>query len=102
MCNLYSMTRARAALLRLFRVSDNRAAAIEPKTAIFPGYVAPIVRTAEDGERESSPGRLRSAGMGETQAKADNETLAGRAINRRVEFRRLDQSLAGSRPLDAE
>ena len=47
-------------------------------------------------------GRLRSVGMGETQAKADNETLAGRAINRRVEFRRLDQSIAGSRPLDAE
>ena len=46
------MTRARAAMLRLFRVGDNRAAAVEPKTAIFPGYVAPIVRKAEDGERE--------------------------------------------------
>ena len=39
-------------MLRLFRVSDNRAAAIEPKPAIFPGYVAPIVRPADDGERE--------------------------------------------------
>jgi hypothetical protein len=38
-CNLYSMTRAREAMLRLFRVSDNRAAAIEAKPAIFPGYV---------------------------------------------------------------
>jgi putative SOS response-associated peptidase YedK len=46
------MTRAREAMLRLFRVSDNRAAAVEPKTAIFPGYVAPIVRKTDDGERE--------------------------------------------------
>jgi outer membrane protein OmpA-like peptidoglycan-associated protein len=47
-------------------------------------------------------GRLRSEGRGETQSKADNDTLAGRAINRRVEFRRLDHNVIGSRPLDAE
>ena len=52
MCNLYSITRSREAMLRLFRVGDNRAARVEPKTAIFPGYVAPIVRKADDGERE--------------------------------------------------
>ena len=52
MCNLYSMTRARDAMLRLFRVSDNRAAFVEPKSSIFPGYVAPVVRKADDGERE--------------------------------------------------
>ncbi len=52
MCNLYSMTRSREAMLRLFRVGDNRAAAIEPKPAIFPGYIAPVVRKATDGERE--------------------------------------------------
>jgi putative SOS response-associated peptidase YedK len=46
------MTRGREAMLRLFRVSDNRAVVIEPKPAIFPGYLAPIVRTADDGERE--------------------------------------------------
>jgi putative SOS response-associated peptidase YedK len=52
MCNLYSMTRSREAMLRLFRVGDNRAAAVTPKPAIFPGYLAPIVRQAADGERE--------------------------------------------------
>ena len=52
MCNLYSMTRAPEAVLRLFGVSHNRAATIDGKAAIFPGYVAPVVRKAPDGERE--------------------------------------------------
>ena len=52
MCNLYSMTRNRDAILRLFRISHNRAAAYEPRHAIFPGYQAPVVRKAADGERE--------------------------------------------------
>lgn len=52
MCNLYSQTRAREAVLRLFRIGQNRAAAFEPQDAIFPGYQAPIVRIAPDGERE--------------------------------------------------
>ena len=52
MCNLYSLTTNRQGVLRLFHVSHNRAAAFEPKDAIFPGYAAPVVRVAEDGERE--------------------------------------------------
>ena len=52
MCNLYSMTMARQAMLRLFRVSDNRATAFDPLPAIVPGHVAPVVRMAGDGERE--------------------------------------------------
>ena len=52
MCNLYSMTRNREAILRLFRISDNRAVAYELRSAIFPGYQAPVVRKAPDGERE--------------------------------------------------
>jgi putative SOS response-associated peptidase YedK len=46
------MTRAPEAVLRLFRVGHNRAAPIEGRNAIFPGYVAPVVRMADDGERE--------------------------------------------------
>jgi outer membrane protein OmpA-like peptidoglycan-associated protein len=62
---------------------------------------AEAVRLALVGYGVSSE-RLQSEGRGETQSKADNDTLAGRAINRRVEFRRLDHSVAGSRPLDAK
>ena len=47
-----------------------------------------------------NPGRLVSEGRGEGQPKAENDTLAGRAINRRVEFRRMDGF--ASRPLDAQ
>lgn len=52
MCNLYSLTRAHEAVLRLFRVGHNRAVPVESKDAIFPGHLAPVVRKAADGERE--------------------------------------------------
>lgn len=52
MCNLYSMTKAREAVIRLFKVGHNRASLFDPKDAIFPGHQAPVVRLAEDGERE--------------------------------------------------
>jgi putative SOS response-associated peptidase YedK len=55
MCNLYSMTTARQAILRLFKLSDNRAASVEPLPAIFPGRTAPVVRRAADGELELVP-----------------------------------------------
>ena len=53
MCNLYSMTSAPEAVLRLFRVGHNRAAPIESRSAIFPGNMATVVRTASDGAREA-------------------------------------------------
>lgn len=55
MCNLYSNTRSREAVRAWFGVSANRAYAFEPMPAIFPKSVAPIVRVAEDGEREMVP-----------------------------------------------
>lgn len=55
MCNLYSITAAREAMLRLFSVGHNRAAAFDPLPAIFPGHVAPVVRQSADGDRELVP-----------------------------------------------
>ena len=40
------------ALPRAALASHNRASAFDPQDAIFPGYQAPIVRNAADGERE--------------------------------------------------
>ena len=55
MCNLYSMTKTTAAITHLFRVAHNRAQVFEPLPAIFPGWSAPVVRVAADGERELVP-----------------------------------------------
>ena len=52
MCNLYSMTRNREAILRLFRVPHDRAVAVDPLPAIFAGYQAPVVVKSGDDERE--------------------------------------------------
>jgi putative SOS response-associated peptidase YedK len=52
MCNLYSQTRNIEAIRRLFRISDNRATRIDPQPSIFPGWTAPVIRRADDGQRE--------------------------------------------------
>jgi putative SOS response-associated peptidase YedK len=52
MCNLYSLNKKRDMVARFFRVSHNRTAAFKPAGAIFPRHIAPVVRCAEDGERE--------------------------------------------------
>ena len=52
MCNLYSLNKKRDMVARFFRISDNRATMFEPKDAIFPGHTAPVIRLADDGERE--------------------------------------------------
>ncbi|MFY0609952.1 MAG: SOS response-associated peptidase family protein [Hyphomicrobiaceae bacterium] len=46
------MTTNHEAVIRLFKVGHNRAEPIEAQSAIFPGGTAPIVRRADDGERE--------------------------------------------------
>ena len=55
MCNLYSQTRNVEAIRRLFRVQHNRAPVVVPQPAIFPGWTAPVIRKADDGERELLP-----------------------------------------------
>ena len=54
MCNLYSMTRNREAILRLFRISDNRATRFERLPAIFPGYEAPVNLAYSSRNRSAS------------------------------------------------
>lgn len=52
MCNFYSMTWVAEAGRRRFSASHNGAAYFDPAPAIFPGYVAAVVRNPADGERE--------------------------------------------------
>jgi putative SOS response-associated peptidase YedK len=52
MCNLYAHTRKDDDLARFLRVSHNRRTRFEPVNAIFPRHIAPVVRYAQDGERE--------------------------------------------------
>ena len=49
MCNLYAQRKPREELRGLFNISHNRAVEVEPQSSIFPGYMAPVVRKAEDG-----------------------------------------------------
>ena len=52
MCNLYSETKGQAAIRGLFRVQHDRTGNLPSFPAIFPDQMAPIVRNAEDGNRE--------------------------------------------------
>ncbi|MBE7211015.1 MAG: SOS response-associated peptidase family protein, partial [Gluconacetobacter diazotrophicus] len=55
MCNLYSITTPPDAIRRLFRVSDDRTGNAEPRPAVFPDGLAPVVRAgAEAGGRTLS------------------------------------------------
>lgn len=52
MCVLYSMTKRPDQIRDLFKNTHNLVGNIEPLPAIAPNAMAPIVRTAPDGERE--------------------------------------------------
>jgi putative SOS response-associated peptidase YedK len=52
MCNLYSMTKNQAAILALARAMRDSAGNVPIMTAIFPDFMAPVVRQAPDGVRE--------------------------------------------------
>jgi len=51
MCNLYSLTSNQDSIRRLFKAKRDRAGNTPPLPAIFPDYLAPVVRTDPDGER---------------------------------------------------
>ena len=54
MCNLYSVTTNQEAIRRLFRVGRDLTGNLPPLPGIFPDYMGPVDRVAEDGERELS------------------------------------------------
>lgn len=68
MCNLYSLTKGQSAIRDLFAVKHDRAGNLPSLPAIFPDQMAPIIRVADDGERElvmarwACPGRRSMAG----------------------------------------
>jgi putative SOS response-associated peptidase YedK len=57
MCNLYSLTKSQDAIRRVTRAMRDNTGNLPPLPGIFPDYEAPIVRTAEDGEREVTKAR---------------------------------------------
>jgi len=52
MCNLYSVTKGQAAIIAFTRALRDSTGNLPPLPAIFPNYLAPIVRHAPDGGRE--------------------------------------------------
>lgn len=57
MCNLYSMRKGQADLLQATRAMHDRTGNMPPLPGIFPDHLAPIVRTAADGECELAMAR---------------------------------------------
>ena len=55
MCNLYNVTTTREAIVQITRALRDRTGFNEPSRDIYPGYLAPIVRTGADGQREVAP-----------------------------------------------
>jgi putative SOS response-associated peptidase YedK len=52
MCNLYSITLSQEAIRRLFRVKRDLTGNLPSLPAVYPDTMAPVIRTASDGERE--------------------------------------------------
>lgn len=52
MCNLYSLTKGQQAIRDFTRAMHDSTGNLPSLPAIFPDYPAPVVRTADDGERE--------------------------------------------------
>jgi putative SOS response-associated peptidase YedK len=53
MCNLYSVTRSQEAVRRAFGVMRDLTGNLPSLPAVFPDTLAPVVRTARDGDRET-------------------------------------------------
>ena len=57
MCNLYSITKGPQAIRDFARAMRDTTGNLPPIPGVFPDYSAPIVRNAEDGERELTMAR---------------------------------------------
>ncbi|WP_426960272.1 SOS response-associated peptidase [Muricoccus radiodurans] len=57
MCNLYSMTSNKAAIVALAKAMQDSVGNLPALPGVFPDYPAPIVRTAADGTRELAMAR---------------------------------------------
>ena len=51
-CNLYSLTKSQDAIRRITGAMRDTTGNLPPLPGIFPDYATPIVRSAENGERE--------------------------------------------------
>jgi putative SOS response-associated peptidase YedK len=51
MCNLYSQSRSRDEIRRLFRVEHDLADNLPPQPCIYPDQMAPVIRLDDDGAR---------------------------------------------------
>src|ERR1700716_788148 len=49
MCNLYSITTNKAAIIALFRIVNRYVGNLAPMPGVFPDYKAPIVRNGDEG-----------------------------------------------------
>jgi putative SOS response-associated peptidase YedK len=76
MCNLYSITRTQEAMRRLFRVKRDLTGNLPDLPAVFPDMMAPVVRTASDGERELSLMRWGLPATAEPRHGAGSRTCA--------------------------
>lgn len=52
MCNLYGVTKGQQAITRFGKAYRDRTGNLPRLPGIFPDYMAPVVRAADDGERE--------------------------------------------------
>ena len=90
MCNLYSETKGQAAIRGLFRVEHDRTGNLPSFPAIFPDQMAPIVRNAEDGNRElvharwGMPGPVQYGGGGGVYAGAGDCASGGGATSQQT------------------
>jgi putative SOS response-associated peptidase YedK len=87
MCNLFSMTKNRAAIHNLFRVDHDSTGNLPGKPGIFPDYPAPIVRNADSGrelamERWGMPSSQLALMRAAKKRAAKLEAKASRSISR--------------------